>query len=192
MNLHVYTDGACSNNGKPNAVGGIGIYFDLENIDNENDSLTTNVETYKTHIAESLDGFTFRPTNQRAELMAICRALQYCYYYIVEHLNQQQKDHTNQKQKHTITIYTDSKYALLGLTQWITKWIDNDWTTSQNTPVKNKDLWTQTLDELVRIQRCAIIQIKKVKGHSDCEGNKIADQLAKEGAIEAQKLFNLF
>ena len=184
MNLHVYTDGACSNNGKPNAVGGIGIYFDLENSTVE-DNIITNFKT--THIAESLDGFTFQPTNQRAELAAVCSALQYCYH-IIESL---QNDNKKQS-KHIITIYTDSKYALMGLTQWITKWIDNDWKTSQNTPVKNKDLWTQTLDELVRIRKYAIVQIKKVKGHSDCEGNKIADQLAKKGVIEARKLFNLF
>jgi len=54
-NILIYTDGACSNNGKKNAKAGIGIY--IENMYN---------------ISERLHG---KQTNQRAELYAILKSL---------------------------------------------------------------------------------------------------------------------
>lgn len=54
--LIIYTDGACTNNGKINAKAGIGIY--IENMYN---------------ISEKIKG---KQTNQRAELYAILKALQ--------------------------------------------------------------------------------------------------------------------
>lgn len=57
----IYTDGACSNNGKPSAKAGIGIYYSLQN-----------KETFP-NVSERLIG---KQTNQRAELSAILRALQ--------------------------------------------------------------------------------------------------------------------
>lgn len=53
--LVIYTDGACSNNGKKNAKAGIGIYID---------------NMYS--ISEKLEG---KQTNQRAELYAILKSL---------------------------------------------------------------------------------------------------------------------
>jgi ribonuclease HI len=58
---YVYTDGACSNNGKPNALAGIGIYF------GENDTR---------NVSERVDG---KQTNNVAELTAILRT-----YSIIE------------------------------------------------------------------------------------------------------------
>jgi len=54
--LTIYTDGACKNNGKKNAIAGIGVY--CENVYN---------------ISERIEG---RQTNQRAELYAILKALE--------------------------------------------------------------------------------------------------------------------
>ena len=39
-----------------------------------------------------------------------------------------------------INIYTDSQYVKLGITEWINKWIINNWQTSKKEDVKNKDL----------------------------------------------------
>ena len=55
--IHVYTDGACSNNGKPDAKAGFGVYFG----ENDNRNLS--------------ETFTGPQTNNRAELLAIIRAL---------------------------------------------------------------------------------------------------------------------
>ena len=57
--INVYIDGACSNNGKPNASAGIGVFWDLEN---------------PIKISESLEGQV--QTNNRAEITAAIRALQ--------------------------------------------------------------------------------------------------------------------
>lgn len=54
--ITIYTDGACKNNGKKNAIAGIGVYS--ENVYN---------------ISEKIEG---RQTNQRAELYAILKALE--------------------------------------------------------------------------------------------------------------------
>lgn len=54
--LTIYTDGACKNNGKKNAIASIGVY--CENVYN---------------ISEKIEG---RQTNQRAELYAILKALE--------------------------------------------------------------------------------------------------------------------
>jgi len=42
-----------------------------------------------------------------------------------------------------INIYTDSQYVKLGITDWINKWINNNWQTSKKEDVKNKDLWIE-------------------------------------------------
>ncbi len=60
-NINVYTDGACSNNGKANAKAGLGVYF------SENDC--------RNYYA----GIGGKQTNNRAELMAILTAVKILY-----------------------------------------------------------------------------------------------------------------
>ena len=57
--IEVYTDGACTNNGKPGALGGVGVWFG---------------EDDKRNVSEALPGE--RQTNQRAEIYACIRALE--------------------------------------------------------------------------------------------------------------------
>ena len=52
-NIIVFTDGACSNNGKSNAKAGIGVYFGVEDVRN---------------VSKRING---KQTNNRAELLAI-------------------------------------------------------------------------------------------------------------------------
>ena len=61
INYYVYTDGACSNNGKENAKAGIGVYFQ------DNDSR---------NVSKRITG---KQTNNRAELLAIIVS-----YFIIE------------------------------------------------------------------------------------------------------------
>jgi len=58
---YVYTDGSCINNGKENAVGGIGIFFGLDD---------------ERNVSQRLEG---KQTNNTAELMAIITT-----YFIIE------------------------------------------------------------------------------------------------------------
>ena len=77
----------------------------------------------------------------------------------------------------SINSYTDSKYVMDGITQWINNWKKNDWKTSAKKDVKNKELW-QELDNLMDYHD---VKLHWVKGHSGDEGNEMADMLANKG-----------
>jgi ribonuclease HI len=87
----------------------------------------------------------------------------------------------NRKTLHDVEIYTDSKYVMQGISDWISNWKRNGWKTAAKKPVKNYDLW-QLLDKEVAEHS---IDWNWVKGHSGIEGNELADQLA-NAAIDAE------
>ena len=99
-------------------------------------------------------------TNNRMELMAPIKALQ------------------EVKEKKPIEIYTDSQYVKLGITDWIHKWIKNNWQTSKKEPVKNKELWIE-LYELTKSYEKKWIWIK---AHAGNILNEEVDLLAKQAA----------
>ncbi len=103
-----------------------------------------------------LNGSDKSTTNNRMELLAVIQALRYV--------------DKNSK----IKLFTDSKYVMQGIQEWILKWKTNNWKTSNKKDVKNKDLWMD-LDELVELHNIDWIW---VKGHSGHFGNEIADKLA--------------
>ena len=76
-----------------------------------------------------------------------------------------------------IEIFTDSKYVMDGITEYIKKWKVNGWKTASKKPVKNTDLWKQ-LDDLSAQHS---IRWNWVKGHSGHRENDIADELANLG-----------
>lgn len=84
------------------------------------------------------------------------------------------------KKSSGVTIYTDSKYVMEGITKWIFGWKKNGWRNAAKKPVKNSDLW-QELDAIVKQHQ---IEWKWVKGHSGNEGNERADALAVRGREE--------
>ena len=81
------------------------------------------------------------------------------------------------KEPCSVELFTDSKYVMDGITQWIQNWKKNNWRTAAKKDVKNKELW-QKLDQLISQHR---VQWHWVKGHSGDEGNEIADLLANKG-----------
>jgi ribonuclease HI len=99
-------------------------------------------------------------TNNKMELMAPIKALQ--------------KIEKNTK----IEIYTDSKYVKLGITEWIHKWIKNNWQTSKKESVKNKELWVQLYD----LTKANEINWIWVKAHAGNALNEEVDLLAKKAA----------
>jgi ribonuclease HI / DNA polymerase III subunit epsilon len=76
-----------------------------------------------------------------------------------------------------VKIFTDSKYTMNGITNWIKKWKVNGWKSSTGTDVKNADLW-QKLDDLNNTRNVSWIW---VRGHDGRAGNEIADSLANKG-----------
>lgn len=98
-------------------------------------------------------------TNNRMELLGV-----------IEAINLAKNNGYN-----TIEIYSDSAYVVNAVTnKWFINWERNGWVTSQNKPVKNKDLWLKLIKAMQEIE----IKFGKVKGHSGEEFNEIADRLA--------------
>jgi ribonuclease HI len=78
------------------------------------------------------------------------------------------------KRRCSVKLYTDSKYVLQGITEWMPNWKARGWKTAAREPVKNQDLW-QLLDAAAATQDIKWIW---VKGHSGHEENEYVDQLA--------------
>ena len=111
----IYTDGACTNNGRPGAKCSIGIHF------SENNELKLE------DISRVLK--VTKPTNNIAEITAILESLKMikgCVYS-------------------PIHIYTDSEYSLNVLTKWYPKWTDKDKKSKKNIPLikETYDLYDQ-------------------------------------------------
>jgi ribonuclease HI len=77
---------------------------------------------------KTLHGGEPETTNNRMELTAAIEALNAL------------KGHSS------VILYTDSKYVMDGINEWMPNWKKRGWKTSAKKPVKNKDLW-QALDD---------------------------------------------
>ena len=77
-----------------------------------------------------------------------------------------------------IEIFTDSKYLKLGITEWILKWKNNGWKTSNKSKVKNLELWKE-LHKLVENYQ---IKWSWVKAHSGNKINEEVDVIARSAA----------
>ncbi len=82
-----------------------------------------------------------------------------------------------------VTLSTDSRYVMDGLTKWIHGWRRNGWKTSDKKPVKNAELW-QALIEAAAPHRVDWVWVKGHAGHPD---NERADRLASDAAVAASK-----
>jgi len=98
-------------------------------------------------------------TNQRMELQAAIEALKAL------------------KKPCSITIHSDSKYVIQGITEWIHGWKKKGWRNYNKKPVANRELW-QTLDALNSKHE---VTWQWVKGHAGHAGNERADELARRG-----------
>ncbi|MFA5966250.1 MAG: ribonuclease HI [Sphingomonas sp.] len=81
-----------------------------------------------------------------------------------------------------VTLSTDSRYVMDGLTKWIKGWQRNGWRTADKKPVKNAELW-QALIEAAKPHR---IDWQWVKGHAGHPENERADRLASNAADAAR------
>ena len=102
-----------------------------------------------------------------------------------------------------LAIHTDSDYLINSLTNWIYTWLANGWQKSDGSPLKHKK---QYRDLLLAMENMDIEWVSPsyvyrvfyysyfiltvssffpqvhVKGHSQVEGNEMADKMAREGA----------
>ena len=145
--INVYTDGACSNNGRPDARAGFGIWFG--NNDERN-------------VSES---FTGPQTNNRAELLAIIRALTIL------------RDEIEQGQQ--VMIYSDSSYSIRCCTTYGEKMSKKGW------QMKGNDIPNRELVEVAYnfVKKYNNIKFTHIRAHTGLEdehsiGNDNADRLA--------------
>jgi len=80
-----------------------------------------------------------------------------------------------------VDVYSDSKYVVDGLAEWLDNWIAKGWKRPKNKPVKNEDLWRE-LDEF---RKTLTIRTHWVRGHDDHPENERCDRLAVQGRDEA-------
>lgn len=112
-----------------------------------------------------LHGGELMTTNNRMEMTAVIEALKAL------------------KMACHVSLYTDSKYVMQGVTEWMGGWKARGWKTAGKDPVKNVDLW-QEIDELLGKHQ---IDWHWVKGHAGHPGNELADALANKGVEEILK-----
>ena len=76
-----------------------------------------------------------------------------------------------------ITIISDSKYVVQGMTEWIHNWKKKGWKTAGKKTVSNLERW-QELDKLAIKHE---VTWQWVKGHAGHPENERADELARQG-----------
>ena len=100
-------------------------------------------------------------TNNQMELTAPIEALKY--------LKQKMS-----KAGFDIEIISDSKYVILGITEWIFNWQKNNWRNANKKPVLNRKLW----EELYKLTQDLKPKWVYVKGHNGDKYNERADIIA--------------
>jgi ribonuclease HI len=103
-------------------------------------------------------------TNNRMELQAVISGLK------------------SLKKSCRVHLYSDSKYVLQGLTEWMAGWKAKGWVRMEGgkrKPVKNVELW-QELDKLIVLHQ---ISYHHVRGHSGHPENERCDVMAVEASM---------
>ena len=149
--MRVFTDGACSSNGKPNAKAGFAVWF-----------------PEMVELSMSMPVPEGQPqTNQRAELAAIHRAI-----VILEEKGFYDED---------IVVYTDSEYSINCLTRWIIGWASRGWRTSAGSPVLHRDLSEETSKRLAKCKSYRFVHVRSHTGGEDdiFRNNDVVDRMAR-------------
>lgn len=100
-------------------------------------------------------------TNNRMEMTAVIRALN----ALIEPCE--------------VTVHTDSRYVIDGMTRWIEGWQRKGWINASKKPVRNADLWHDLIEAAARHK----IDWQWVRGHSGHAENERVDQLACAAAV---------
>ena len=80
-----------------------------------------------------------------------------------------------------VTLHTDSRYVIDGITKWVFGWQKNGWKNAAKKPVLNDDLWR----ELVAAVRPHKVEWVWVTGHEAHPETDRADKLASDAALAA-------
>ena len=106
-----------------------------------------------------IGGRSEHATNNQMELTAPIEALK----YIKKH-----------KIDASVEFFSDSKYVILGITEWIFNWQKNNWRNAAKKPVLNRELW----EELFELTQKFKPKWHHVAGHGTDKWNNRADEIA--------------
>ena len=158
--MRVFTDGACSHNGRPGAKAGYAVWFpDAKEMS----------ESARVPATEA-------QTNQRAELSAIHRAVT-----ILD---------ANGYHGEDIKIYTDSEYSINCLTKWISGWVSRGWKTAAGGDVLHRDLIQSTSTLLSKFKSHRFVHVRAHTGNEDdlSKQNDVVDRMARATIDETVKV----
>ncbi|KAK8237821.1 ribonuclease H-like domain-containing protein [Phyllosticta capitalensis] len=164
----VFTDGACSNNGRAGASAGYGIV------------LGTN--DYQ-QISRPLGDVIGLKTSQRAELSAAHAGLVSGAEHCRIHISKEKRARAPAHAKKQLVLLTDSEYVVRGMTEWLPKWKMNGFRTSAGKEPANLALFL-SLEEQIEDYEAEEFEIGFM--HIPRRFNQVADRLAKLAA-EADK-----
>ena len=149
--LLISIDGACRRNGMPNCVAAGGVF--VQHFD-ENLHLTNTL---------TMSNYEVASTNQRGELLALLKALDYIY-----------------ASEQNAQIITDSEYIFNAMTKnWFVGWESRGWKTAMYEPVKNSDIWKsikQVYDKCINDKNLEVL-FYHIKGHCIPFGKVTANTL---------------
>lgn len=158
--MQIYVDGGCRGNGQPGSIGSAAACF--KNRWGKYDCWT-----------RDLNRGGAVPTNQRAEIAAIILALELA-------LEKYEKLDSNPDLK--VEIFSDSRYAVGCMTEWIYKWSRNGWRNAAGKPVANQDLIKEASDLDDRLAEEGEVEYTWIPRSQ----NEVADQSCNE-ALDKQE-----
>jgi ribonuclease HI len=168
--FHIFTDGACSDNGRKGAKGGFAVHV----YSKKGLGLDISQPLLKTEPQ----------TNNRGELRAIQAALD----LIESHESEWSKEYDD------YCIWSDSEYSIHCLTKWATGWRRNGWKKSDGGLIQNIDLIKPVYEKLARMSR---VRLRHVRAHQrgrenefPYDGNTEADRLARSSLQRISLLSN--
>ena len=172
----LYTDGSCSDNGRPVAAAGWGVHV------HNSDQLGDHYGALPVQVQ----------TNNRAELAAVeaalhlawnsshrrCRVFADCNLACLGISNN--SDEWSWK-------------SALGVRGWLHNWELNGWRNASGKRVRHTDIWKRILRGLRLFEHSPTrsVEVHHVKAHNGEKGNERADKLAKEGSQLRFKLMEL-
>ncbi|CDO95942.1 unnamed protein product [Kluyveromyces dobzhanskii CBS 2104] len=170
--LNVYCDGSSLNNGHGDARAGYGVYFEAQN---------KRIARPLTHGAQ---------TNNRAEISAVSEALCNIWNDLQEQRSSLERSSANgpRSELPKYVIHTDSEYVSKLLNDYANHTDPEDLRKAPNADlvapmVENYTMVKQFYEVNKDIVGSNGLQVQWVKGHAGVPGNEIADQLAREGAM---------
>jgi ribonuclease HI len=113
---------------------------------------------------KELSGGEVMTTNNRMEMTAVIKALG----ALIEPCE--------------VTVHTDSRYVIDGITKWVAGWKKRGWVNASKQPVKNADLWHDLIAAVARHK----VSWQWVKGHDGHVENERVDRLASAAADAAR------